>query len=225
MQRVLQSLYANYINFVFRTTKWERIGFESYEADIARGIPRVLCCWHARLVFTPYLRDWSDHDLKVIASRHADAQIAAENLRRRGLEIIELDTSGENTTAVKSAVRALRQGASLGITVDGPFGPAETAKPGAIVIGALAQVQVAPCTFAISRQIRLKTWDRFIVPLPWSRGVLAVGDGFVPERRMSEDQIEAACEQLSSLIDELTSTAEARVAPHRQGDARDGTAG
>jgi len=76
VQGALRRLFAAYVNFVFRTTRWERIGFESYEADIARGIPRVLCCWHERLMFTPYLRDWTDHGLTVIEEevlRHAEA--------------------------------------------------------------------------------------------------------------------------------------------------------
>lgn len=213
VQRTLQSLFASYINFVFKTTKWQKIGFESYEADIARGVPRVLCCWHARLVFTPYLRDWSDHDLKVMASAHADAQIAAENLRRRGIEIIELATSGDNTTAIKRAVKALRQGSSLGITVDGPFGPAEQAKPGAIVVASMAGVQVAPCTYDVTRKFHLKTWDKFVVPLPWGRGVLAVSDGFTPARRMDDAEMEAACARLTELIDDLGQACADRLAP------------
>lgn len=211
VQRALQSLFSAYVNFVFRTTRWEKMGFESYEADIARGVPRVLCCWHARLIFTPYLRDWTDHKLTVMASGHADAQIAAENLRNRGVDVINLATSGDNTSAVKSAVKALRKGRSLGITVDGPFGPPEEAKPGALVIAGLAGVQAAPCSYDVTRKIRLGTWDRFVVPLPFGRGVLAVGDGFTPGKRLSEDEMTAATAQLSGLIRDLDAACSERL--------------
>lgn len=207
----LRKLFSAYVNFVYRTTRWDYIGFESYEADIARGVPRVLCCWHERLIFTPYLRDWSDHKLTVMASQHADARIASANLLERGIGLIELATSGDNSTALRDAIKVLKAGGSLGITVDGPFGPARQAKPGALVIAGLAGVQAAPCSFAIKRSIRLKTWDRFVVPLPWSRGVLAVGDGFTPPRRMDEDQTKDACAQLTALIDDLTEDCEARL--------------
>lgn len=217
VQTALRKLFSAYVNFVFRTTRWERVGFESYEADIARGIPRVLCCWHERLMFTPYLREWSDHGLTVMASRHADARIATENMRLRGIEVIELATSGNNTAALREAVQALRVGRSLGVTVDGPLGPARQAKPGALVIAGLAGVQAAPCSFAVSRAIRLKTWDRFVVPLPWGRGVLAVGDGFTPPRRMDEAETGAACARLAALVDDLTAACETRLrAPERR---------
>lgn len=211
VQNALQKLFSAYVNFVFRTTRWERIGFESYEADIARGIPRVLCCWHERLIFTPYLRDWTDHKLTVMASGHADARIASANLRARGVDVIELATSGNNAGALRDAARALRAGRSVGVTVDGPFGPPRQVKAGAIVIAALAGVQAAPCSYAVSRSIRLKTWDGFVVPLPWSRGVLAVGDGITPARRMTDDETEAACARLGTLIDDLTARCEARL--------------
>ncbi|MCA8884316.1 MAG: DUF374 domain-containing protein [Rhodobacteraceae bacterium] len=215
VQGALQAVFSAYVNFVFRTTRWERLGFESYEADIARGIPRVLCCWHARLIFTPYLRDWTDHKLTAMASGHADAQIASENLRRRGVEVIELATSGDNTGAMKAAVKALRQGRSLGITVDGPFGPPLQAKPGALVIAGLAGVQAAPCSYDVTWKIRLRTWDSFVVPLPFGRGVLAVGDGFTPAKRMSEDEMAAATGRLSGLIRDLDDACAARLAAKR----------
>jgi len=211
VQTALRRLFGAYVNFVFRTIRWERIGFESYEADIARGIPRVLCCWHERLMFTPYLRDWTDHGLTVMASRHADARIATENMRLRGIEVIELATSGNNAAALRDAVGALRAGRSLGVTVDGPMGPARQAKPGALVIAGLAGVQAAPCSFAVSRSFRLGTWDRFVVPLPWSRGVLAVGDGLTPPRRMTDAETDAACARLGALIDDLTARCETRL--------------
>ncbi|MGS4945419.1 lysophospholipid acyltransferase family protein [Meridianimarinicoccus sp. RP-17] len=211
VQNVLRRLFSAYVNFAFRTIRWERIGFESYEADIARGIPRVLCCWHERLIFTPYLRDWTDHRLTVMASGHADARIASANLVERGIGLIELETSGNKAGALREAVMALRAGGSVGITVDGPFGPARKAKPGALVVAGLAGVQAAPCTYAVSRSIRLGTWDRFVVPLPWSRGVLAVGDGITPPRRMTDAESDAACARLGALIDDLTARCESRL--------------
>jgi lysophospholipid acyltransferase (LPLAT)-like uncharacterized protein len=211
VQRVLQDFYSGYLGFVFRTIRWEKIGFESYEADIARGVPRVLGCWHARLAFTSYLRDWTDHPLTVLASQHADARIATENMRRRGIAVIELATSGNNSKAIRDAVRAVRAGSSLGIAVDGPLGPPLVAKPGAITIAGLAGVQVAPCSYAVSRSLRLRSWDRFILPLPWCRGVLAVGDGFIPPTRLEPAEIEAATLRLAGMIDDLTRRCEQQL--------------
>lgn len=216
VQTALKRLYSGYVNFVFRTTRWEWIGLESLEADIARGVPRVLCCWHERLIFVTYLRNWADHPFTVLASRHADARIATANMARRGITVIELATSGDNSAALRRAVRAVRAGGSLGVAVDGPLGPARVTKPGALAVAGLAGVDVAPFTYAISRKLRLRTWDSHVLPLPFSRGVLAVGDGFRPPPRLAPADMAAACDRLGTLIDELTTAAEARLSEHRR---------
>lgn len=213
LQGALQRLYSRYVDFCARTIRWERIGLGSYEADIARGVPRILVLWHERLVMTPYIREngWLDHGMAAIASRHADARIMTAHLDRLGISVIEVGTSEVNTGAVRAAVKWLRSGRSLSITVDGPMGPPRKAKAGALVIGGLARVQVVPCSFAVSRGLRLRTWDRMVFPLPWTRGVLALGDGFVPEPRMSGQDIEAAVERMATMIDALTDACETRL--------------
>ena len=219
LQGALRAAVSAYVNFAFRTIRWEFVGLESFEADIARDVPRVLCCWHERLIFAAYIRDWRDHPLFVISSRHADAQLATANMEKMpGVSAIMVETSGDNSAAIREAVRRLRGGATMGIAVDGPLGPPRVAKPGALVIAGLAGVQVSPIAFAVSRQVRLPTWDRFVMPLPWSRGVLAVADGFVPPRRQSPEDTEAAAARLGALIDALTQECEARLAaPRRDG--------
>ncbi|MEM1360260.1 MAG: lysophospholipid acyltransferase family protein [Pseudomonadota bacterium] len=187
---------------MFSTIRWEKIGTESYEADIARGVPRLICFWHEQLVMMPHLREWNDHRAVAMVSRHADAQFMAAHMRNLGVEVIELGTSDVNTGALREAVRLLRNGKTLAITVDGPMGPAREVKPGALVIGGLAGFPVSPCAYQVSRAIRLRTWDRLIIPLPWGRGVVSIGQGFAPKARLSDDEMTAACQRLKSLIDE-----------------------
>lgn len=213
VQNALKALYSRYVTFCERTIRWDRIGVESVEADIARGVPRILCFWHEQLVMMPYIRDdWSDHGAGAMVSRHADAQILAEHLRTRiGLEIIEVGTSDVNTGPVREAVRHLRAGKTLAITVDGPLGPARVPKPGALVIAALAGLPVTPCAYAVTRSIRLKTWDRMVIPLPWSRGVISVGEGFLPASRMTELETEADLAKLTDLINAQSALCEERL--------------
>jgi lysophospholipid acyltransferase (LPLAT)-like uncharacterized protein len=85
------------------------------------------------------------------------------------------------------------------------------AKPGAVIVAGLAGVQASPCAYAVNRFIRLPTWDRFILPLPWSRGVFAVGDGFTPPSRLSQEEAEEAAARLGTLIVDLTEACEARL--------------
>lgn len=212
VQSLLRTLYSSYVSWVYRSTRWERVGVESYEADIARGVPRLICFWHEQLVMMPYMRDWSDHGAAAMVSDHADAQVMADHMRGMDIDIIELGTSDVNTGALREAVRHLRQGGSLAITVDGPMGPARDPKPGALVIAGLAGLPVSPCAYQVSRAIRLKTWDRLIFPLPWGRGVISIGQGFSPSARMTEEEMGAARERLKVLIEEQEAICQQRLA-------------
>jgi len=73
-------------------------------------------------------------------------------------------------------MRLLRTDNDLGIAADGPRGPAEVLKPGAAQLGRLSGKAVIPISFSASRSIRFKSWDKFMFPLPFSRGVFVVGE-------------------------------------------------
>lgn len=217
VQALLRGAYARYIAFVYRTTRWRWIGMEPVEADITNGVPRAFVCWHARLALVTYLRSWDDHDLAVIASRHADAQIIIGDLTRRGIAMINVSTSRGDGGPIREAVRTLRRGASLGITVDGPLGPPEIVKPGALVIAGLAGIELTPCAVAVSRSVRLNTWDRFILPLPFGRGVFVVAPGFTPPPRRTGAALDAACARVAAMIADVTARADAELGRPPQG--------
>ncbi|MCV6597850.1 MAG: DUF374 domain-containing protein [Mangrovicoccus sp.] len=202
VQGALKAFYARYVNFCARRIRWEKLGLESFEIDIARGSPRIMCFWHEQLVMMPYLRGWDDHGAAAMVSRHADAQVMADHLRSLGLNIIELGTSEINTGPVREAVRSLRAGNSLAITVDGPMGPARVPKEGALVISGLSQSPIMPAAYALTHSLRLKTWDRMVIPLPWGRGVIALGDCYQPKRKMTSEEMADAITHLTSLIEE-----------------------
>jgi len=201
VQRTLKSLYSRYVNFCFGRIAWDLLGMETYEADIARGEPRIVCFWHEQLVMMPHMRKWDDHAAAAMVSRHADAQIMAEHLRSLGIRIIELGTSEVNSGPVREAVRHLRAGGSLAITVDGPMGPARIPKEGALVISGVSRKPIHPSAYAVTHSIRLKTWDQMILPLPWGRGVIAVGEAYQPAARMNETEMAEAVAQLTALIE------------------------
>ncbi|MGB0659593.1 MAG: lysophospholipid acyltransferase family protein [Mangrovicoccus sp.] len=210
IQAVLHGFYRWYMGFVARTTRWEEIGVQSYGPN-GDFRPKILCLWHGHLACGPTVAMQMQRDVTVLASDHADAQILVAYLNDLGMQVIPLKTSGDNTTAVKQAVRHVRRGGTLGVTPDGPMGPAREVKPGAITIAALAQAELVPCSFAINRAFRLGTWDKFIVPLPFGRGVLGAFPGFTPPRDLDAAGIAQACHRLSRALDDVSAACEARL--------------
>ena len=76
---------------------------------------------------------------------------------------------------MREIVRILADGDNISITPDGPRGPSQVAAKGAVTVAKLAQKPIIPATFSDSRCIRLGSWDRFMLALPFGRIALVVG--------------------------------------------------
>ncbi|MBL4556311.1 MAG: DUF374 domain-containing protein [Rhodobacteraceae bacterium] len=197
VQGTLSRLYTAYILFVLRTTRWRSIGTDRIEADLAAGRPHVLCCWHRQVALAPLFRKWEPDSFAVLASDHEDARLLALGYRRMGVGYIPLQTTGDNAATLRASVRAVRRGMSLGVSPDGPLGPAEIVKPGAVLIAGMARVPVTAFAYAISRKIRLRSWDGFVWPLPFGRGVFYAGESFAPAAKPDPGTLDADCARLA----------------------------
>jgi lysophospholipid acyltransferase (LPLAT)-like uncharacterized protein len=104
-------------------------------------------------------------------------------------------------------MRLLKSDNDLGIAADGPRGPAEVLKPGAAQLGRLSGKAVIPISFSASRSIRLTSWDRFMIPLPFCRGAFVVGEPVRHEKGEDIEQyrlrIENALREVTALADEM----------------------
>jgi hypothetical protein len=100
-------------------------------------------------------------------------------------------------------IRLLRRGASVAFAVDGPRGPYGSVHPGAIAAARRAGASLVPVAACPSRALVLtRAWDRFELPLPFSKVVLVVG---APVEL--DGSIEDICERLSTTLRELRQTA------------------
>jgi len=82
----------------------------------------------------------------------------------------------------------IKRGVSVGITPDGPRGPSIKASDGAIALAKLSGATIVPTAAATSRRVILKTWDRLILPLPFSRGACVWGEPIhVPSKSDTDD--------------------------------------
>ncbi len=208
LYRALQQAYTGYIELVLKTTRWRYVGFEQAERDIANGIPRIFCMWHGRLAAMPYFRDWRDQPFASFVSDHRDAQIATMLMRKKGLEVIDVQTSGNKTGSIRAAVKAAKAGSSVGITPDGPLGPREIVQPGAIMIASQSQTRLSPVAYSTRRRFVLNTWDRFVLPLPFGRGAFVMADGDIPATRLNRDQMAALQSKLGTMIDDVSQQAD-----------------
>ena len=183
VQAALAGLVGRYLAFALRTTRWTVEG-EAYLAPHAAGHPAVAALWHECLPLMPAL--WlrirrPGARVHALASRHNDGRLIGEVMRRFGVEVVHGSSARDGrskggTASVLQLLDVLAQGSHVVLTPDGPRGPARHAAPGVAQLAALSGVPVLPCAARTTRARRLPTWDGMLLPLPFGRGILVIGE-------------------------------------------------
>ncbi|MDX8412822.1 MAG: lysophospholipid acyltransferase family protein [Mariprofundales bacterium] len=134
----------------------------------------LLCFWHARMLMMPHaFRGWQG---EMLISEHRDGAFIADTMHLLHIKTVRGSTTRGGARALLKMIRAARKGGDIGITPDGPKGPREVVQAGTVQLAMKAQIPLRAVCYASDRQWRVKSWDRFYIPKPFSRGVVVYGD-------------------------------------------------
>ena len=190
-------LFARYTGLVYATSRWQTLGREEADALLRAGRPFIAAFWHGRLMMAP--QGWrAEPVMHVVVSRHRDGESIARAVRHLGVATIRGSRTRGGAAALRASLRLLREGGYLGITPDGPRGPRMRVQPGIIALARLSGVPILPATYAVSRRRVAGSWDRFVIALPFSRGVYLWGQPI----HVAADADEAAMERSRLLLEE-----------------------
>lgn len=192
------------IKAIYATMRISVIGKEVLPGFAARGEGYVGVFWHGRILMVPFL--YPGKALHILVSKHRDGEIIANILKCFGFHMVRGSSSKGGSDALREMMRLLRTDNDLGIAADGPRGPAEVLKPGAAQLGRLSGKAIIPISFSASQSIRFTSWDRFMFPMPFSRGVFVVGEPLLfTKGEDMEDfrlRIENALREVTTVADE-----------------------
>jgi lysophospholipid acyltransferase (LPLAT)-like uncharacterized protein len=169
--------------------RWSRvtqvIGAEHIAAALERAPSFIPVYWHQHQVFcVKHLLEQRRAGLKLgfLISPSVDGEIGAMSVRSLGGEVIRGSSTHTGARALRDYYQALaHDGVSPAITPDGPRGPPWKFKPGAVLLAQLSGRPMIPLSYAASRAWKIK-WDRFVIPCPLSRIVIAIGEPvYVPK--------------------------------------------
>ena len=187
---------ASYIWFVHATTRWRIVRRDIPESYWREEKPFILAFWHGRLLMMPYC--WPrGRRMHMLISQHRDGGLIANTISYFGMHTIRGSTARQGRAkgaqaSVLEMLRKLKAGDYVGLTPDGPRGPRMRATDGIAAVARLAGVPVIPCGFSTRRRHLMPSWDRFIVPLPFSRGVFVWGEPILVEPGARGEAIELA---------------------------------
>ncbi|MEP6777206.1 MAG: lysophospholipid acyltransferase family protein [Chthoniobacterales bacterium] len=136
----------------------------------ARDQPFIFAIWHNRLLMLPPVFDRCFPGRRSVGliSASRDGDLVSILIERSGYGTIRGSTSRKSVIALRQLADALAAGMNVLITPDGPRGPVYEANQGIIFVAQKSGAAVVPMNMEFSRAWRLKSWDRFMIPCPFS---------------------------------------------------------
>jgi lysophospholipid acyltransferase (LPLAT)-like uncharacterized protein len=176
------------------------------------GGPFIVAMWHGRLALLHHLRH-SQKPLIALISTHRDGQLISKCAWWFDMRTVAGSSSRGGVQAVRELMRLARAGHSLFITPDGPRGPRMQVNEGIVDIARLSGLPILPASISTSRGKFLRTWDRFLVPLPFSRTVIRWGEPIYVTRDSATAEVTARLTASLTAVQESADRAVDRTAP------------
>lgn len=173
--------------------------------------PLIFVFWHNQLLLIPviwnrFLNHGDRPQGMALTSLSSDGDLVAQFLRRFGIGSVRGSANRRGASSLRELAGWLKRGHDIGITPDGSRGPIYEIKPGLILLAQLSGRSILPLSFEFSSSWRLKSWDHFFIPKPFSKVKFVVGEPHLVLRTTCPADFETErvrCEQhLRAQIDE-----------------------
>ena len=217
---IVPRLMAGYLHLVFATS---RVTIENAEALAPARIgaqPFVATFWHGRLLGPARIFRGFGKRAQVLISSHHDGEIIARTIEAMGYKAIRGSTDRDKRGQVKDKggmaglrlmLRSLREGNTVGLTPDGPRGPRMRMSPGVVTLAQLSGLPIVPLAWSSSRAIQFTSWDRFLLPLPFGRIVVKLGDAVHVPRRLDDAHFRVIEDRLEQTLNALCAGCDTEV--------------
>ena len=158
--------------------------------------------WHNRLLIFPFVlrRFFPQRHGAALISASRDGDLIADVVQRFGYDVIRGSSSRLGASAILQLTQVLASGRDVVITPDGPRGPAYELGPGIIFLAQKSGAAVLPMNLEYSRCWRLGSWDRFIVPRPFSKVRVLINPPHHVRRTSTPEQFESERLDLENAI-------------------------
>ena len=177
--------------------------------------PLIVSFWHACILPATYI--CRDIGVRVMSSNSYDGEYMGRIIRKFGFVAVKGSSSRNAVRALLGLRRALQEGWTVAFSIDGPRGPRYQVKPGPVALARSSAVPLSSFHMAVERAWVLNTWDRLVIPKPFSRVLVRFGklipvppdasDGDLERyQRELQDSLERVCEFAEGNVQKTGST-------------------
>lgn len=170
----------------------------------------IFCIWHNRLalcleIYRLYLSTIArEPRMAAMVSASKDGGLLARVLELYEVQPARGSTSRRGRQALLELITWAERGYDLAITPDGPRGPCYVVQDGVITLAQVTGLPVVPVSYSLSWKIRVKSWDRFQIPLPFARCVMRLAAPVVVPREVTDEEREALRREVEARLRAVT---------------------
>lgn len=190
------------------------IGEEHLQHILTNKTAFIPCFWHELLIFGAYyMRRLQKRGANVgfLVSPSSDGELGSQLLNSWGIQVIRGSATRTGAQAMQALYTVIKKDGVCPVNnPDGPRGPAREFKVGTVLLAQLTGAPLVPLAYAAEKAWRLRSWDKFVIPKPFSRINIVVGRPMYVDKKLSKDEQEAVRYAAQTALNETLRTAESR---------------
>jgi len=194
------------IDFLFFFSPVEKKGYSAV-AHLIETRRFIFALWHSRLLLPCY--NYKGFTFSAMVSNSADGEIVAQVLQRHGHQTIRGSTGKGGLRALLRQIADMRTHVRPGVVIpDGPQGPRHKVQPGVILLAQKTGCPIIPLAYSSKKRKIFSSWDRFMLPYPWTKGVLTYGRPIEVPPSANAETLECCARQLEQELNRITAQAD-----------------
>jgi lysophospholipid acyltransferase (LPLAT)-like uncharacterized protein len=209
-QKLTGFLFYFITNLIARSIKWQYFEQSNKSTIFDNKHKYIFCCWHNKLFLGPHLLP-RNRVINALQSSHSDGMITSVAFKYLGMNVILGSSKKGGMQAFRKMMKRLQLGESIAITPDGPKGPKEQVKEGIIKLAQISNTPIIPLVWATEKFKTINSWDDFVLPYPFSKGIYCYGKPINIKKNINVNQFELERQKLENELKRLTRTLENKI--------------
>ena len=209
-QKLIGFLFYSITSLISRSIRWEYLVQNEKSNIFNSNKEYIFCCWHNKLFLGPHLLP-RNRVINALQSSHSDGMITSLAFKYLGINVILGSSKKGGMQAFRKMVKCIKSGESVAITPDGPKGPKEKVKEGIIKLAQITETSIIPLVWTTNKFKLINSWDNFVIPYPFSKGVYSFGKPIYVKKQINEYELETARQNLENEIKRLTKEVENKL--------------
>jgi lysophospholipid acyltransferase (LPLAT)-like uncharacterized protein len=170
------------------TIRFKVVNAEKVRELHEKNVNIIMSFWHGRLLMMDFA--YMGKKGSILVSMHEDGEMIARAMKFSNYGSVRGSTTRGGAKALREMVKVMKAGSDILITPDGPKGPSQVVQNGVVILAKMSGAPICPVTYSVSKLKQFSSWDGFILPYPFSRGVVIWGEPVYVDKDADKDELE-----------------------------------